>query len=112
MAPSKESGKTILVNYKGANQESVSAGPADLVRLNPGINTVDADKWARIIAAAKKEKAKSKGGILYLLDNDLVAVVPAAGAGDGEGAGEGYVRVCVDGPVFDADEIAWDRIQS
>ncbi len=81
MAPSSESGKTILINYKGANQESVSAGPTDLVRLNPGVNKVDADKWARIIAAAKKEKVKSKGGILYLIDNDLVAVVPAAGTG-------------------------------
>jgi len=35
----------------------------------------------------------------------LGCVVPAAGAG------EDYVRVCVDGPVFDADEIAWDRME-
>ena len=34
----------------------------------------------------------------------LGCVVPAA-AGDQE-----YVRVCTEGPVFDATEIAWDRM--
>lgn len=35
----------------------------------------------------------------------LGCVVPAAGDG------EQYVRVCVDGPVFDGNDIAWDRMQ-
>lgn len=77
--------KKILINYKGANIESVSAGPRDLIRLTPGINSVDADVWARVIAAAKVEakdkKSKTKGGILFLIENDLVVEVPAMGAG-------------------------------
>lgn len=35
----------------------------------------------------------------------LGCVVPAAGEGDS------YLRVCADGPVFDGNEIAWDRMQ-
>jgi hypothetical protein len=76
--------KTILINYKGENVESVSAGPRDLVRLNPGVNTVDAAMWKRIIDAAeieqKNKKSKTKGGVLFLIDNDLVSEVPAMGS--------------------------------
>jgi hypothetical protein len=84
------SDKKILVNYKGANQETISAGPRDLVRLNPGVNTVDADKWDRIIASAENERDSKKittpkGGILYLMDNDLVSIVPAKGSDNGGG---------------------------
>lgn len=99
MAPSgNEKPETILVNYKGANQESVSAGPRDLVRLNPGVNTVDKATWERIIAAAETErksnKSKSKGGILFLMENDLVAEVPAMGAvASDEEPGGGLVDV-------------------
>lgn len=84
----------ILINYKGANQETVSAGPRDLVRLNPGVNSVDADVWDRIIKSAENERKSSKvktpkGGVLYLMDNDLVSVVPAVGSDGGTGGAGG-----------------------
>lgn len=68
-----------IIMHTGANIESVSAGPKDLVRLIPGSNKVDDDVWGRIMDAAKTEaknaKSKTKGGVLYLLENKVIMEV-------------------------------------
>lgn len=77
--------KNVLIGYDGANQHSFSAGPRDLVRLNPGVNTVDAGVWDRVIAAAKKEMAGpnpcKSGGILAMIEVGTVTIIPSSDGG-------------------------------
>lgn len=65
-----------IIMHNGANIESVSAGPKDLVRLVPGSNDVDDEVWGRIVEAAEDEatnkKSKTKGGVLFLLETGVI----------------------------------------
>lgn len=72
---------TITVYLNEERSHSVSAGPKDLVRLIPGRNTVDADVWKRIEAAAGEEEKKTKreASLYFMKRKQLIQVM-----GEGE----------------------------
>lgn len=74
-----------IIYYKGANQHSVSAGPAHRTVLNPGQNVVDDEIWNKIVESAhkeqKNEKSKTKGGVLHLMEEGKIKILESAMTG-------------------------------
>ena len=87
--------KKILVNNSEPTQLTFSAGPTDLIRLNPGVNEVDGGVFDRVIEAAEKEKKASgkAGGILIFMEDEKVYVVSGKEDGDDSGSTTGKVKL-------------------